>query len=63
MPTSAIAVCPETRTRHVHALYGQKVELLNVNYRGSKCNHGVKNEVTYFQSVLGNMPRLSRLPK
>ena len=63
MPTRLIAVCPETRTRHVNALYEQKVELFNVYSRGSKCNHGAKDEVTYFQSVLGYMPRLSRVPK
>ena len=41
VPKSVIAVCPETRTKHVNNLYGQKVEFLNVKSRGSKCNHGV----------------------
>jgi hypothetical protein len=64
MLTSVFAVCPETRRTHVNALYGQKVELLNVKYRGSKCKHGaLKGEVTYFQSVLGHMACLSRVPK
>jgi len=59
-----IAVCPETRVKHVNTLYRQKVEFLNLKSRRSKCNHGaLKDELTDFQSVLGYLAGLSRGPR
>ena len=34
-----IAVCSDIHTKYIHALCGQKVELLNVNPGGTYNNH------------------------
>jgi hypothetical protein len=61
MPISVIAVCPETGSKHVNTLYGQKVEFLDVKSRVSKSNHSaLKDELTEFQSVPVCLPLLSR---
>ena len=38
-----IAVCSEIRVKHIDALCGQNIELLNVKPGGTYSNHSAKN--------------------